>query len=99
MPRVLLLLLQKHLLFYLLLVELLGGRQVEIVDDVRDVGDAILLRGSSTRASMCRVSTALVSYILLLANGLALVEAVVVHVLHAGQRVLLLVVGGNVRRA
>ena len=94
-PRILLLLLlEKHLLFYLLLVELLRGSQVEVVDDVRDVGDAVLLRGSSTRSRKRRIAVALVSHILRvgLARGLPLGEAIVAHVLHARQRVLLLVI-------
>ena len=79
-------------------MKLLRGRQIEIVDDVRDVGDTILLRGCSTRSCMRRLAAALVSHVLLLTDSLPLVEAVVVHVLHARQRVLLLVVGGDVRR-
>lgn len=96
MPGVLLL--QEHLLFYLLLVELLGRRQIEVVDDVRDVGDTVLLRRSSSSARMRRLAAALVRHILRLASRLPLVEAVVVHVLHARQRVLLLIVRRDVRR-
>lgn len=100
MSRILLLL-EKHLLFYLLLVQLLRGRQVEVVDDVRDVGDAILLRGSSTRGCKRRVRVALERHVLLLvlADGLPLVEVVVAHVLHAGKRILLLVVCCDACRA
>ena len=94
----LLLLLQKHLLLYLLLVQLLRRRQVEVVDDVRDVGDTVLLRRSSSSARMRRLAAALVRHILRLASRLPLVEAVVVHVLHARQRVLLLIVRRDVRR-
>ena len=79
---------------------MLRGRQVEVVDDVRDVGDAVLLRSS---ASGCqgRISATLVSHVLLvtLARGLPLVEVLVVHILHACKSILLLVVGGDVRGA
>lgn len=100
MPRILLLLLlQKHLLLYLLLVQLLRGRQVEVVDDVCDVGDAVLLRSSTS----CQrwISAALVSHVLLvaLARRLSLAEVLVVHILHACEGVLLLIVGGDVCRA
>ena len=75
-------------------MQLLRGRQVEVVDDVRDVGDAILLRGCSTCGCKRRIPVALVRHVLRvgLAARLSLVEVVVAHVLHAGQRILLLVV-------
>ena len=79
---------------------MLRGRQVEVVDDVCDVRDAILLRGRSTRSSESRICVGLVSHVLLLVlASRRLVEVVVAHVLHARQCVLFLVVCSDVRSA
>ena len=78
---------------------MLRGCQVEVVDDVRDVGDAVLLR-SSTSCCQGRIATSLVSHVLVaLAVCLSLVEVLVVYILHACECILLLVVGGDVRGA
>ena len=99
MPWILLLLLlKKHLLLYLLLVQLLRWRQVEVVDDVRDVGHAVLLRARTTSCKR-RITAALVRGVLLVGRAGTLAEVFLIHILHTRERRLLLVVGRDVGRA
>lgn len=87
-----LLILQKHLEFHLLLMQLLRGRQVEVVDDVREFCNILDICHAVLRLILSSLGwvTALV-----LRGGrisLLLREVIRVDVLHAGQRILLLIV-------
>ena len=99
MARVLwLLILQKHLQFHLLLMQLLRRRQVEVVDDVREFRNILDIRHAVLRLTLSSLGCVTV---LVLRGGrisLLLREIVGVHVLHACQRILLLIVRGHVSR-
>ena len=78
---------------------MLRWRQIEVVDDVRNVSDPVLLRGRASSCSKSRISVALVCHVLLVTLASSrLVEVLLVHVLRAGKSSLPLVVGRNVGR-
>ena len=99
MSRVLLLLLlEEHLLLNLLLVQLLRGCQIEVVDYVRNIGDAVRLSataiGGRRRDFAASCTAALIVHVLVVG---ALSKVVfMIDVLHACECVLLLVIGGDV---
>jgi hypothetical protein len=101
MSRVLLLLLlEEHLLLNLLLVQLLRGCQIEVVDYVRNIGDAVWLSATvgGRRGDFAASCTAALIVHVLVVGALSKV-IFMIDVLHACECVLLLVIGSDVGRA
>jgi len=87
-----LLILQKHLEFHLLLMQLLRGRQVEVVDDVREFCNILDICHAVLRLILASLGWVAVLVLRGRRISLLLREVIRVDVLHACQRILLLII-------